>query len=128
MATREQLDDSYRPLTQSELQSLKHDMQNSLHMMQQQAFLKSMAKRYIWWKSPDEAIANPDRVLAQLMNIGDFDDVVEMVKLFGNERLGHVVSNAVAGWFNERSWSYWHYRLGLADIDHVPAIPVRRFD
>jgi hypothetical protein len=27
---------------------------------------------------------------------------------------------------NERSWTYWHYRLGLSAVDHVPPLPVRR--
>lgn len=127
MATREHPDDSYRVLTQSELQALKHDMQTSLRWMQGQSFLKTMAKRYIWWKSPQEALADPDRILAQVMNIGDFDDALEMTELFEEERLRQILRNAEAGWFNERSWSYWHYRLGMADIDQVPSIPVRRF-
>lgn len=31
--------------------------------------LKSFAK-YIWWKTPDEAVAFPERLVAQVMNIG----------------------------------------------------------
>lgn len=36
--------------------------------------LKSFARKYIWWKTPDEAVALPERVIAQVMNIGDYAD------------------------------------------------------
>jgi hypothetical protein len=37
--------------------------------------LSRLAEKYIWWKSPDEAMAMPERVIAQVMNIGEvFDD------------------------------------------------------
>lgn len=114
-------------LTQTELQNLKDDMQNSLRWMQRRSFLEEMAKRYIWWKQVEEAVVDPDRVLAQVMNIGDFDDAVEMIELFEEERLRQVIRSAEAGWLNARSWSYWHYRLGMAEVDQVPPMPVRRF-
>ena len=36
--------------------------------------LRAMAARYIWWKTPDEALLYPQRIAAQVMNIGDFED------------------------------------------------------
>ncbi|MCL2779431.1 MAG: hypothetical protein FWD73_15665 [Polyangiaceae bacterium] len=92
-----------------------------------QEALQSLARKYIWWKSPDEAVATPERVIAQVMDIGDYSDVQALAKLVGDEVLREVLTNAQAGQFNERSWAYWHYRLGLASVGHVPALPVRRF-
>lgn len=89
--------------------------------------LKPLASKYVWWKTPDEAVSMPERVIAQVMDIGDFDDVQWMAEQVGDEVLRHVLQNAEAGQFNDRSWTYWHYRLGLATIDNVPALPVRRF-
>ncbi len=37
--------------------------------------LKPSASKYIWWKTPDEAVAMPERVIAQVMDIGDHADV-----------------------------------------------------
>jgi hypothetical protein len=45
----------------------------------------------------------------------------------GSFFLREVLKHAEAGQFNERSWAYWHYRLELANVDQVPALPVRRF-
>jgi len=69
----------------------------------------------------------PERVVAQVMNIGDYADVQLLVSEVGDEALREVLTHAEAGQFNERSWAYWHYRLGLAAVDQVPALPARRF-
>lgn len=89
--------------------------------------LKCLASKYIWWKTPDEALAMPERVIAQVMNIGDYADVQFLADQVGDDVLRDVLTHAEAGQFSERSWAYWHYRLGLASVDHVPAIPARRF-
>ena len=85
------------------------------------------ASKYIWWKTPEEAVVMPERVIAQVMNIGDYSDVQALASQVGDEVLRDVLTHAEAGQFNERSWAYWHYRLGLSSVDHVPAMPVRRF-
>lgn len=59
--------------------------------------------------------------------IGDYADVQALVSQVGDAALREVLTHAEAGQFNERSWAYWHYRLGLSSVDHVPALPVRRF-
>ena len=88
--------------------------------------LKPLASKYIWWKTPEEAVAMPERVIAQVMNIGDYADVQFLASQIGNEALREVLTHAQAGQFNERSWTYWHYRLDLSSVDHVPPLPVRR--
>lgn len=89
--------------------------------------LKDLARKYVWWKSPDDAVAMPERVIAQVMNIGDYDDVQALASEVGEEVLREVLLHAEAGQFDERSWTYWHYRLGLAEVGEVPPMPVRRF-
>lgn len=65
----------------------------------------------------------PDRIIAQVMNIGDYDDVVSLLAMVGEERFRSVLTQAEIGQFNARSWSYWHYRLGLTRTD-APAPPM----
>lgn len=88
--------------------------------------LKRLAARYIWWKTPEEALEMPERIVAQVMDIGDFDDVQALAEAVGDEYLRHVVVHAEAGMFSERSWAYWNYRLGLAKPGQVIAMPERR--
>jgi hypothetical protein len=90
--------------------------------------LKPLASKYIWWKTPEEAVLMPDRVIAQVMDIGDYTDVQTLACEVGDEVLRDVLTHAQAGQFSARSWTYWHYRLDLACSGQVPALPVRRFD
>ena len=88
--------------------------------------LRRLAARYIWWKSPDEASEDPRRVAAQVMNIGDYDDVQALATAVGDDYLRDVLRTAEAGQLDGRSWAYWHYRLGLAAPGAVPPLPSRR--
>ena len=90
------------------------------------AALLPFARRYVWWKTPTEAVAQPDRLIAQVMNMGDHQDVEALARLVGDAVLRDVLQHAEAGQFGERAWAYWHYRLGLADVGRVPPLPTRR--
>lgn len=88
--------------------------------------LQRFARKYIWWKKPEEAAAQPRRVVAQVMNIGDYDDVQILVHQAGIQYLREVLARAEAGQFDARSWTYWHYRLDLSNPGEVPPLPERR--
>ena len=89
--------------------------------------LRRLAGKYIWWKTPDEALAMPQRVIAQVMDIGDYADVQWLASQVGDDVLREVLAHAQAGQFSPRSWAYWHYRLGLSAVDQVPPLPQRKF-
>jgi hypothetical protein len=88
--------------------------------------LQKLARKYIWWKTSEEAVGLPERIVAQVMNIGDYDDVQSVVHAAGMAYLSEVLRHAEVGQFNARSWTYWHYRLGLSEPGKVPALPERR--
>ncbi len=89
--------------------------------------LKPLALRYVWWKQPEESLAVPEHAMAHIMNLGSFEDIQTLMAVTGYEPLKEVLKNALPGWFSEKSWHYWHYRLGLAQPGHVPTLPTRRF-
>jgi hypothetical protein len=89
--------------------------------------LMGFARRYIWWKTPAEAMAQPERVIAQVMNLGDHGDVEAMARMVGDAVLRDVLIHAGPGQFGERAWAYWHYRLELAGLERVPPLPTRSF-
>ncbi len=41
--------------------------------------LAALARKYIWWKTPQEATRQPERIIAQVMDIGDYDDVCNVL-------------------------------------------------
>ena len=88
--------------------------------------LLSLAAKYIWWKTPEEAMRRPRNVIAQVMNIGDYGDVRTMMRSLGDAPLRDALLTAEPGQFSPKSWHYWHYRLGLAELDQVPPLPQRK--
>jgi hypothetical protein len=91
--------------------------------------LSAMARRYLWWEHGRADAVPRRRVIAQLMNVGDYDDVLRMLDLLGEVPFRDALAHAQAGWFNPRSWSYWHLRLGLRKPgERTPPLPLRRIE
>ena len=57
-----------------------------------QETLKRLAGKYIWWKTPDEAVTMPERVVVQVMNIGDYADVQLLASQVGDKVLREVLA------------------------------------
>jgi hypothetical protein len=82
-----------------------------------------MAIKYIWWQTVEEVMRFPERIIAQVMNIGLFEDWNELDKLFSEHELLYVLQNAECGWFNSRSWHFWHNTLSF-NLE-IPPLPSR---
>jgi len=103
----------------TEVLNITHEYDTSLR----NEFLSEMAKKYIWWETQEEALIFPQKILAQVMNLGTWDDSCTLVQLFSENELKNVIENAQAGQFRPRSWHFWCYRL----IGSILPMPVRIF-
>lgn len=86
--------------------------------------LEELAKRYVWWELPAWAYTHPEIFLANIMNLGTWEDVRAMRNILGDKILIKVLKNAVPGTFTPRSWYYWNIKF---DIDPVPPLPQRSY-
>jgi len=86
--------------------------------------LKRLRKRYIWWKTPGSEPVE-DRIIAQVMDIGTYEDVKALEAEVGRMKIRQVLTDARPGWFSARSWAYWHLLLGLSKFDEIPPQPRR---
>jgi hypothetical protein len=82
--------------------------------------LESIAARLVWWKPPQEALADPQRFLAQVMVYGTAEDVVATRRHFQDDALRKVLADPPPGLFDPRSWAYWHLVLGLDPARELP--------
>lgn len=90
--------------------------------------LLTLARRYVWWKAPEEAVRDRRHLLSQVMNLGTLEDCVWLEEVLGRQALADVLRHPPIGVFNGKAWHYWHYRLGLADTGQdVPPMPERAF-
>ncbi|MEB3201079.1 MAG: hypothetical protein VKK62_11210 [Synechococcaceae cyanobacterium] len=88
--------------------------------------LKSFAARLIWWQPVEQSLRHPDRVIAQVLELGTFEEGEQLRRALGDGRLATVLQQAEPGWFSPRSWTYWHRKLGLASSGALPPLPRRR--
>ena len=92
----------------------------------QTSYLLRTAGRYVWWKTPDEAIEYPRRIIARIMDIGMLDDMRELLALFSRDELLNILHTAEIGQFRDRSWHFWHYYLAGGSAGEVPQLPTER--
>jgi hypothetical protein len=85
------------------------------------------ARKYIWWEAPENAVTTPHRIIAQVMNLGTFEDAQALLRAVGEAEFRQALIAARPGEFSERSWHYWHLVLGVTQLDAIPPMPVRRF-
>ena len=90
----------------------------------EERLLRTLAKRYVWWLSPGEALARRDFIATQVIEMGDYEDVLKLEATLGREALVRALREAEAGRLSERSWIYWHHRLGVAG-SRIPPPPLR---
>ncbi len=74
--------------------------------------LLAVARRVVWFKSPEEALADPVHFLAHLMTYGTASDLAALEKQERDSLLAEALDHAPPGIFDKRSWAYWNLKLG----------------
>lgn len=91
--------------------------------------IDELGRKYLWWRPIDGRPFSEERVIAQIMNVGTYDDIQQLEAATGRARLADVVLHAEPGWFSDRSWEFWRGRLSLAIGAAIPErAPQRAFD
>jgi hypothetical protein len=75
------------------------------------AVLRDLASRYVWWDSPEKVLARRPRFLCQLLQLGTAEDVRTARRIVGDDALRDALRDAPPGVLDARSWSYWHLVL-----------------
>jgi len=83
--------------------------------------LVTLARRLFWWKKPQDALADADRFLVQVMTFGTWQDVLEARRHFGEGAFRDALQHAPPGVFDARSWTYWHHALRLTPVPPLPS-------
>ena len=89
-------------------------------------FVATLGRKYLWWDSVGDNPHSEDRVIAQAMNLGTYDDILELEQMVGKHRLVEIMLQAEPGWFSDRSWEFWRGRLSRAAEGGIPEEPPRR--
>ena len=76
--------------------------------MEPAASLEDLARRYVWWQTPEQTLARQTHFLCQLMQLGTSDDVRVARELLGDEAFRGALRAAPPGILDARSWNFWH--------------------
>ena len=74
--------------------------------------LQDVARRVVWFDSPEQTLSNPPLFLAHLMVYGTLEEVLAVKQHFTDRDFQNVLDNPPAGIFDPRSWAYWNLVLG----------------
>jgi hypothetical protein len=85
--------------------------------------LRAVAQRVVWFKEPEEALADPVHFLAHVMTYGTPEDLAVVRNAVPREAFREALDNAPPGVFDARSWAYWN--LVIANRTPAPPLPVR---
>ena len=87
---------------------------------------EAMAAKYVWWQEPRRTLSSPTVLVAQVMNLGTLEDVQWLLRNVCEDALRRTLREAPAGTFNNRSWCFWHLRLGIRPTPPLPTRPTPR--
>lgn len=108
------------------MKKTKKVVKNQAFSKQEKLLLRHFAG-YVWWKNVEELIAyEPYRIIANAMRYANAKE--EYIKLLGFKKanLKKALQKAQAGWFDKKSWVFWHIMLfGLRA--EIPELPKRGF-
>lgn len=88
--------------------------------------LAALSRKYLWWKPVGSEPHSDDRIIAQTMNLGTYDDILLLEETVGKPRLVEIMLTAQPGWFSDRSWEFWRGRLSFGTGATIPGQPPRR--
>lgn len=83
-----------------------------------------IARRVIWFESPETALANPLQFMAYAMTYARHEDMRVIRQLVSDDDFREALDNAPAGIIDPRSWAYWNLKMGRYP---PPPLPRRTF-
>lgn len=74
-----------------------------------------LAREYVWWQEPDLTLADPRRLLCQILRLGRPEDYVLAEAIWGREALRQALDTALPGEVDPKSEHFWRLRFAASD-------------
>ncbi|MBX9698994.1 MAG: hypothetical protein K2X74_06140 [Acetobacteraceae bacterium] len=84
---------------------------------------QAVARRLIWFETPEDALADPAWLLAYALEAATHEDLRLLRRYVTEDDMRAALRAAPPGIIRPRSSAYWHARPG---IDPAPPLPQRR--
>ena len=83
--------------------------------------LEQVRTRMLWWQVPGAPPASSKRLITQIMEYGNLEDVQAMLQHFSKAEILDALERPLAGVLTAKSWNFWHIYFGK----DVPPLPKR---
>lgn len=83
-----------------------------------------IAKRIVWFETPDQALSDTVRFLAYAMAYARHEDMRIIRQYIPDDDFREALNRAPPGIIDARSWAYWNSKMGRWP---PPQMPLRRF-
>jgi hypothetical protein len=84
---------------------------------------RALARRLVWFESPEEALADPVRFMAYAFARATHEEMRTLRAHVDDADLREALDKAPPGIIDPHSWAYWNLRLGRYP---APPMPRRR--
>jgi hypothetical protein len=84
-----------------------------------------VARRVVWFESPEEALADPVRFMAYAMARATHEDMKVIRRYVDEADFLEALDKAPPGIIDRRSWAYWNSKMGRYP---APPEPTRRLE
>ena len=88
--------------------------------MQPPAELLHVAHEVVWFKEPEETLADERFFLAHVMTYGTIEEIAVVKKYFTPAQFREALENAPAGVFDPRSWACWNTMFDRVPVPELP--------
>ena len=72
-----------------------------------------LARTYVWWQEPAVTLADPRRLLCQILRLGRPEDYVAAEEIWGREAIRQALIEARRGEIDPKSDHFWRMRFGV---------------
>jgi hypothetical protein len=86
---------------------------------------ETVARRVVWFESPEEALADPVRFMAYAMARATHEDMRVIRRYVDEADFLEALDKAPPGIIDPRSWAYWNSKMGRYP---PPPEPARRLE
>jgi hypothetical protein len=85
------------------------------------ADIEPVARRIVWFESPEEALADPVRFMAYAMARATHEDMKVIRRYVDDADFLEALDKAPPGIIDRRSWAYWNSKMGRYPAPPLPA-------
>jgi hypothetical protein len=77
------------------------------------AAARRLARTYVWWQPVETTLADPRKLLRQILRLGRSEDYLEAERLWGAKAIRAALLTALPGDIDPKSEHFWRLRFGL---------------